>query len=1380
MAHWHETHVPHESGSDQSDSEGEDDFENKVEKLKHQIVKVFDGRSSDQEMDHFYEVHHRDLTQPDDEYDEDEQDETFLHIIVGMVNAGQVTVKNITPLIKRVLSAAPDLLQYNARGQNPLYQAMMMMGPRKRKMELVEAMLTASAEQNIRTAIEMKSSDNGKTCLIKAMEVGLKDDVLAKLIQHASNAALGIRDKSGKTAFHYAVRYEQCSNDRVEIVKLLLQRDLDIIKGTDYTEARETFLDLKYSMDEGTTEYSVYQEHQQTVRAYNEKSKTANKKKERRPNFEKGDQDRKDAKSSIAPVKEKGQKVDPKSKPSSDDRPSKSKVTEREIMEKEPEITKLDENERRRQELKRQEREMLGAKDSKYERDGKERTKESKDPKASRGELEMLVLKEGSVRSPNTSIKRVHTENFSIQLEDVNKEKGSKSTGRAKKSNLDDETLKRNSTRILMLLKMHYMRTRDVRMATSFLYGKNFQRHVQICFGDQGLPRKISSRVFEEQFGNSPQNGIRFDEVLKYVRFPNVSVYRSGRNTVKARAAGREDMEYVFQWLHKKGVRRILKVEVEESDETPPHSDESIELSLRDIAVEHLDWRKTDLEPKVICQLREVTLKWSGSNAVLRAWSEPEGLPQLENLEKVHLHIPTLSGFLDTPKWVNANINEFEFRLNKNANLRRTVEVMEQQQLTGIKSPLAVGNGKEGMTLATSRKIIVDKVESISPSEGMTPTATSTKATGLPTRKTEHQWITCVETFARHMNKLWAEITAESRKRLLQVNESKEQVVGMDDKANRALEDLQKPVVVALIDDGVGNCNEDFPRRAIEGVTFDYQGDTVGQYYISARGHGTEMARMILTVCPMASIYSIRLKTGFDQEKGDPTIDPESAVDVWLLPPCHSYNQLTTKKAIEAALARNATIISMSWTIPKPEEGSKLKQRLDAVLERACNQKVVMFCSSSDQIDNTEHYPSAYNQERIFRIGAAHDDGSPWGHSGKGNHFIFPGVNVDTSGGRSLPQYLADKRIAPKESTGSSIATALAAGLAAMITHCFKATALSSALARVQQGKDGQVQVDLGKESDVKRISEYDVLEEAFKKLGRAHNDQFIQVWKRFDPANLKGRIFLLTNPSGHLAISANDANDIPLKFFDQTASFSWTYSQLKSQGFPAHAFVDSSFNLPYPLEEGREGIPAFEVHVRLIDGGLLLGIYGYHSIFDAGRMDTVIRRFAEPTMDPKQTSISTSSARLSDEAVVAAHVPPVQDLNELLSISSLSSETSLADDARLVIWVDWRRRISSDAVSPSSGNAIALPIASINKSTISAACNEDQETSYSALAIIARAIDEAILSVNDDFVAARTTVFRSVPDPRFIRLDFDLSDPLDLYLKNWRHFGTHWTLPGL
>lgn len=197
----------------------------------------------------------------------------------------------------------------------------------------------------------------------------------------------------------------------------------------------------------------------------------------------------------------------------------------------------------------------------------------------------------------------------------------------------------------------------------------------------------------------------------------------------------------------------------------------------------------------------------------------------------------------------------------------------------------------------------------------------------------------------------------------------------------------------------------------------------------------------------------------------------------------------------------------MSWTIPIPEPDTEARRLLDAVLERACRQKVLMFCSSPDQLSATSHYPSAFRRERFFLIGAAHDDGSAFGHAGKGNDFIFPGVNISTSAGGSLPAYLADKTASTKESTGSSIATALAAGLAAMVTYCFKASALAVVSRRflLQQGGSDYAATaasELVKPGDVDRMAEHEVLRSAFTRIGRMENGQFIQVWDRFGPAS--------------------------------------------------------------------------------------------------------------------------------------------------------------------------------------------------------------------------------------------------------------------------------------
>lgn len=117
---------------------------------------------------------------------------------------------------------------------------------------------------------------------------------------------------------------------------------------------------------------------------------------------------------------------------------------------------------------------------------------------------------------------------------------------------------------------------------------------------------------------------------------------------------------------------------------------------------------------------------------------------------------------------------------------------------------------------------------------------------------TSHEWLRCMEKFATHISSFWDETIERFDKRF-----GDEQ----GDGAKATVMGIENDVVVALIDDGVASCNDAFVGRILEGKTFDYHDEFVGQYYISANGHGTEMARSILRVCPMAKIYPIRLKT---------------------------------------------------------------------------------------------------------------------------------------------------------------------------------------------------------------------------------------------------------------------------------------------------------------------------------------------------------------------------------------------------------------------------------------------------------------------------------------------------------------------------------------
>ncbi|KAL6402302.1 hypothetical protein AUP68_14774 [Ilyonectria robusta] len=1115
-----------ESGRESEESDEEEEVEDDITKrtrlATEQMKKTFNGEATEEDIDRFFHDHKQVLTQ------EASRDGTFLHRIAQLVYAKEIRASDVKPLVKRLMEDYPYLLRTkNDDGQNPLYRAIQLL--KAPAWKLVDYMLSnCSDPQAISDAVEMPCGEDrsAKTCLALAFEKGMKDQVLQKLISHASDKALELRDGSGRTPFHCAVEYDQCSDKRVGVVRLLLEKDWDAVmrhKTSGTSKPLETFLDYKYKRREDHVEYSVYGEHERTAKVYQDKvEKLAREEREEAKARDTG-QERGDSKASnlAIPSREKdarkgGLDKGPKSR-TVEERDRRGKKPERDSEGAKQELQNLDENERRRQELKEQEREAQERKakeDKRNPKDPKERTKQLKDPKASPDGPILAVPRSQSDHAPNTSLKRVATQRFDIPTDDERKKRDKKvSSKRSTTKGPDSSDLARNSAKILNMLKLHYMRTRSVKMANSFLQGKNFQQDIQIFFDYRGLPSEIQDTAFNGTFGKDGDHGIRFDEVLMYVRFPNVTVIQKGRRAPKPRAPGRQDMEFFFNWLYAKGVRRILKVEVEDSDKIP-HSDESITLSLEKIVVEHLDWQKTDLDPQVICQLgkkadhpsfyesdakgnsvgpknqlREVTLKWSGNNAVLRAWSESEGLPQLENLEAINLNIPPQSDLFDTSNWVATNLEEFRARLNRNANENRranmTVGVIASAESGALNTSSEHRSSTRSSTPLPERSIEVRQRQGKKGAEVLVSAAGLPKAAGRFNPMTEHEWLNCMEKFAEHMNELWRKTTDASSSKLGQDQADGGQLLSIDSQTRSDLQNLQKPVVVALIDDGVDSCDPAFSGRVIEGVTFDYQDRGVGQYYISGRGHGTEMARMICKVCPMASIYSIRLKTHSSPDRGHSTIDAASAA-----------------LAIEAALEKNATIISMSWTIPVPAEGSEEKKLLDSVLKRACERKVLMFCSSSDQISDPNHYPSAFNRDQFFVIGAAHDDGTAYGHAGKNNDFIFPGVNVNTSGGRSLPLYLADKTSSTKESTGSSIATALAAGLAAMITYCFKASALATVMARTQQGKDYVAGPELVKKGDVDRIAEHDVLKKAFSRIGKVGSGQFIPVWDRFGPAS--------------------------------------------------------------------------------------------------------------------------------------------------------------------------------------------------------------------------------------------------------------------------------------
>lgn len=183
----------------------------------------------------------------------------------------------------------------------------------------------------------------------------------------------------------------------------------------------------------------------------------------------------------------------------------------------------------------------------------------------------------------------------------------------------------------------------------------------------------------------------------------------------------------------------------------------------------------------------------------------------------------------------------------------------------------------------------------------------------------------------------------------------------------------------------------------------------------------------------------------------------------------------------------------MSWTVNEPQDGRKT--RLDEALSNASKKGILMFCSSPDEgVYGGDHYPTAYGPDKFFRIGASQADGHPysWVLLDKVD-YLFPGVDVVQANKKDIRLRGVEDR---KGETGSSISTALAAGLAALVIWFVIIGAKYS-----WDENQGGVGGDGLDANDVKTIQHIKEMKQAFKKLGasRESNEKFIEIWSVLD-----------------------------------------------------------------------------------------------------------------------------------------------------------------------------------------------------------------------------------------------------------------------------------------
>ncbi|KAK4205446.1 putative peptidase [Triangularia verruculosa] len=641
--------------------------------------------------------------------------------------------------------------------------------------------------------------------------------------------------------------------------------------------------------------------------------------------------------------------------------------------------------------------------------------------------------------------------------------------------------------KIIQAVKLHYLRStfqtkdhpqpRDQSLALRFLHGSNIQDW-NLYFDYSKAAPLVHGSSFKQSFAH-----MRLDSVLRYVAFGKIELQTttSPRETTSKLLAkrqsqqpkpgrGRTDLVFLFKWLRDKSVKHILKVVVDDWPKTP-HSDKAIEDCLKSFEVECLEWRKFDLCPEtllVACRdVQHLHLWWSGNRAILRAWSAPDGLARLEKLTTVHI-VWNSSEVLESADRILSYIDDFKLRLQKavfDFELEKERAKLLPQDDTGR---FAVPPGFD----VSRREIEVESIEERShDGDSLTAGARATPMRIANQRNLcAHKWLNCMDAFADEIQN----VTVPQTQHPL----------------------LQKDVTVALIDDGVSIDTPTIVGKVIGGATFDRgQPDENGPspYFVSASGHGTVMADMICRVCPTAKLYVFKLETHLSH---DPLADGPG------------QNQIVARsatQAIHAAVDRGVDIISISWTVKKPkdrERDADLKDLGDA-MKRALDAGILIFCAAGDAGNfSDEEYPYEFDRSRIIRIGAATDDGRPWERSGDTHslNFIFPGCSVvsrHSSSNSPIPNHF-------QENTGSSVATALAAGLAALVLHCVRLAAIMSenAKERVNGNGVGGEGVVAGpvEAARLNNLKDYRNMKLVFQKIGVDREiGKFVEVWEYFE-----------------------------------------------------------------------------------------------------------------------------------------------------------------------------------------------------------------------------------------------------------------------------------------
>jgi len=214
---------------------------------------------------------------------------------------------------------------------------------------------------------------------------------------------------------------------------------------------------------------------------------------------------------------------------------------------------------------------------------------------------------------------------------------------------------------------------------------------------------------------------------------------------------------------------------------------------------------------------------------------------------------------------------------------------------------------------------------------------------------------------------------------------------------------------VAVLDCGIDRSLFDPQEHYVTGISYCHPafGNKESQYWLATDPHGSHICNIISQIDPCCSFYIAKVAENKHDPKADRVI-----------------------KAIDWAIDQRVDIINLSLVLFKEDD-----EVWDAV-KRAANNNIVIICSTADQgLVTQEVWPAMYSirpENSIIPIAATSANGRLMEYSSETfAHYTLQGENV-------TPTPSPDAKIVQRQVSGSSVATAMATGVASLVLACHR------------------------------------------------------------------------------------------------------------------------------------------------------------------------------------------------------------------------------------------------------------------------------------------------------------------------------------------------------